>query len=120
MDTSPLSDRELLFIAFLLRQGGDAISRRIAEDIDPRADDLFAAEEKQRYAEDFQRINGDDPELTQWFVQGSWVSSVFCWRILSHLLAKYQLPPLQSFRGNVTEKAISLLCTRLEAHENKE
>lgn len=89
-----LNDRNLLFIAYLLEQGSDAIFKRICEDMHPDVFELFTQEEKDRMEREYHEWNGDPEEFEpgSWCPQGSIWSNWMSEQIFNYLAEKYGVP----------------------------
>lgn len=74
LDGQRISPKELRFWAYLLEQGGEAISRQVAEDMAPEAYDLLDIDEKAVLAERFERWNSDEKQEARFFPNaGIWL-----------------------------------------------
>lgn len=111
-----LTDQELLFIAYLLECGADAITQRICEEYDPEAQTLFTSVEKEVHERRFQAWNsGGKDYLPNYFsCQGSYQSASMQHRIVTYLAAKHGLRLTERF--DLTS-AMQTLCAVLRPKE---
>jgi Lar family restriction alleviation protein len=69
-----LTHKELLFLAELMEQGGNLISRQICEDMRQKAYGIFSPEEKDELERQYHDWNGDPEEFFPgYFMPNAWV-----------------------------------------------
>lgn len=96
-----LTDKELLFVAYLLEQGAYAIAERGRVDLDMDIHTLFSPEEKQRLMTQFRKYNND------WENAEDYISAGYI-RIPSYAMAQFMVSKIVKNLAESLSKNISI------------